>query len=127
MPEIKYGIEKLQPALILAIQSGEATFNTFKDGFQPFPDLVAMLKVGTDLQAVFKDRVDIINQASDVDTEEGSKLNKAIVDKFGWTSEKAARKIKAGFNLIWAIIFFVDELNEPGDFGGQATGSSPVK
>lgn len=113
MAEIKYGIEKLQPALISAIKAGETTFNALKDGFQWLQDLMALIRVGSDIQAIFKDQKDLLNEAMDVDTEEGAKLNAAIAKEFNWTSAKAARKIKAGFNLIWAAIYFGDEWNEP--------------
>lgn len=119
--ELKYGIEDVQPALILAIESGETIFKQFKDGFQPFEDLLALLNTGTKLQAMLKNKQAIAAQFLDIDTEEGQQLNKAIAAHFKWTAEKAARRIKAGFNLIWAIIYFGDEWNEPED-GGEVTG-----
>lgn len=121
MNELKYGIEDVQPALILAIESGETIFKQFKDGFQPFEDLLALLNTGTKLQAMLKNKQAIAAQFLDIDTEEGKQLNKAIADHFKWTAVKAARRIKAGFNLIWAIIYFGDEWNEPED-GGEVTG-----
>lgn len=120
--EIKHGIKELTPALILAIKSGESIYTVFKDGFQPFQDLLALLSTGTQIQAMLKDKKAIVDQFFDIDTDEAKELNKVISTEFGWTSEKTARRIKGGFNLIFAIIYFADELNEPGDATSETAG-----
>lgn len=127
MPEIKYGIDDLKPALILSIEVGISTVKQFSDGFQPIEDLLALLASGTKVQAMLKNKEKVVQQFLDVDTEEGAQLNKDVAEHFKIDNKKAERRIKAGFNVMWGLIYFIDELNEPGDLTGQATVSPPVQ
>lgn len=116
MSEKKVGIDKLSKAIILAINSGFTIAGALKDGFQPLQDLLAFLGKGTEIQQMIKqDGAAIKEQFLDVDKEEGAELNKIVAESFQVTNKKAERLVEAGFNILWGVVFFVDEINEPGD------------
>ena len=125
MTEKKVGIDKLSKAVVLGIEAGQLIATNLKDGFQPLQDLLSFLGKGTEIQQMVKaDGAAIKEQFLDVDKEEGAQLNAIVAEKFSVNNKKAERLVEAGVNLVWGIIFFVDEVNEPGDTeaGGTTSG-----
>lgn len=119
--ESKVGIDKLKEAVILGIDVGTTVVSVVSDGIQPIQDLMALLNSGMQVQRMVKENgKEIKEQFLDVDKEEGAELNRIVAEKYKVGSAKAQRMVEAGINILWGVIYFVDQMNEPGDAPAKA-------